>query len=57
LRSIRINVNQKENRISIEERDTRNVLVMKNIISKREVQKRRNMAINISDDPQGVTVA
>jgi len=57
LRSIRINVNQKENRISIEERDTRNILVMKNVILKREAQRRRNIAINISDDPQGVTVA
>jgi len=57
LRSIRINVNQKENRISIEERDTQNVLVMKNVISKREVQRRRNTTINISDDPWGVTVA
>jgi len=57
LRSIRININQKENRISIEERDTQNILVMKNVILKREAQRRRNMAINISDDPQGVTVA
>jgi len=57
LRSIRININQKENRISIEERDTRNILVMKNVILKREAQRRRNMAINISDDPWGVTVA
>jgi len=41
----------------IEERDTQNVLVMKNVISKREAQRRRNTAINISDDSQRVTIA
>jgi len=30
---------------------------MKNVISKKEVQRRRNMAINISDDTWGVTIA
>ena len=50
-------INQKENRILIEERDTQNVLVMKNVISKREAQRRRNTAINISDDSQRVTIA